>query len=126
LKIAPPLLGVLVLAASVTAAPRVEPASPKPSGEGGPNRPPTVRALCQPCAVAAGKTSTVTADAKDPDDKKLIYTWSAPAGSLGKSSARETTWTAPLVEGPVPVSVRVADGKGGLASDVIIIQVTKP
>jgi hypothetical protein len=126
------MLVILVLLSGVAAAPAspkpsgaVGPASPKPSGEGGPNRPPTVRALCAPCAVPAGKTSTVTADAHDPDSKRLTYTWNAPAGSLKKASARQTTWTAPMVEGPVPVTVRAADGKGGIASDVIIIQVTK-
>jgi Big-like domain-containing protein len=92
----------------------------------GPNKPPTVRALCDPCAVPMGKTSTVTADAHDPDGKTLTYTWNAPAGSLKKASDRQTTWTAPAVEGPVPVTVRVADGKGAIASDVIIIQVIKP
>ena len=116
------VLGVVLLLPGLAAAP----ASAKPSGEGGPNRPPTVRARCEPCTVPAGKTSTVTADAHDPEGRKLTYTWNAPAGSLSKASARQTTWTAPLIEGPVPVSVRVADGKGGIASDVIIIQVTKP
>ena len=90
-----------------------------------PNRPPVVRALCNPCSVAIGKTSTVTAEARDPEGKKLTYTWNAPAGAIGKASDRETTWTAPSVEGPVPVSVRVADAKGAIASDVVIIQVTK-
>src|SRR2546421_2732431 len=112
------VLAVLLLLPGVAAGP----ASPKPSGEGGPTRPPTVRALCDPCSVPAGKTSTVTAVAHDPDGKRLTYTWNAPAGSLKKASARQTTWTAPLVEGAVPVAVRVADGKGAIASDVIIIQ----
>ena len=116
------MLGLLVLLPGVAGAP----ASPKPSGAGGPNRPPTVRALCAPCAVPVGKASTVTADARDPEGRKLTYTWSAPGGTLSQASARQTTWTAPLVEGPVPVAVRVADGKGGIASDVIIIQVIKP
>ena len=126
------MLGALLLLpllAAPPASPKLSgedgPASPKPSSEGGPNRPPTVRALCQPCAVPVGKTSTVTADARDPEGKKLTYTWSAPVGSLKQASDRQTIWTAPLVEGPVPVTVRVADGKGALASDVIIIQVTK-
>jgi hypothetical protein len=117
-----PILGIVVLLSSVAAAP----ASPKPSGEGGANRPPTVRALCEPCAVPVGKTATVTAEARDPEGKRLTYTWKAPAGSLKKASDRQTTWTAPMVEGPVPVIVRVADGKGAIASDVIIIQVIKP
>ena len=103
------LVGAVVLASTVAA-----------------NRPPTVRALCDPCAVPVGKSVTVTADARDPERKKLTYTWNAPAGSLKKASERRTTWTAPLVEGPVPVTVRVADSKGAIASDVIIIQVIKP
>ena len=104
----------LVLLLGVAAAPRVAP-----------NRPPTVRARCEPCTVPVGKPSTVTAEARDPEGQRLTYTWNAAAGSLSQASARQATWTAPLIEGPVPVSVRVADGKGAIASDVIIIQVTK-
>src|SRR4051794_34711653 len=38
-----------------------------------PNRPPTVRARCEPCTVEIGKTSTVTGDAQDPDGDTLVY-----------------------------------------------------
>ena len=89
------------------------------------NRPPTVRARCEPCTVYVGKISTVTADAQDPDGDPLTYTWGAPAGSLTSASARQTPWRAPMVEGPVPVFVRVDDGKGASASDVVTIQVIK-
>jgi peptidoglycan-associated lipoprotein len=89
------------------------------------NRPPTVRARCEPCTVYVGKTSTVTAEAQDPDGDPLTYAWRAAAGSLTTASARQTPWTAPMVEGPVPVSVTVTDGKGGSASDVVTIQVIK-
>jgi len=109
---------VLLLGASA-------PALPKPAGEGGPNRPPVVRARCEPCSVVAGQTSTVRAEAQDPDGNRLKYLWSAPAGSLKKASKQETTWTAPMVEGPVFVTVRVDDRKGAIASDVITIQVIK-
>jgi outer membrane protein OmpA-like peptidoglycan-associated protein len=75
--------------------------------------------------VFVGRTSTVTADAQDPDGDALTYAWSAPAGSLTSPSARQTPWTAPMVEGPVPVTVRVSDGKGASASDVVTIQVVR-
>jgi outer membrane protein OmpA-like peptidoglycan-associated protein len=102
--------------------PPVQPTPPAPVAQ---NRPPTVRARCEPCTVYVGKTSTVTADAQDPDGDPLTYVWSAPAGSLTSASARQTPWTAPMVEGPVPVTVRVDDGKGATASDVVTIQVIK-
>ena len=89
------------------------------------NRPPTVRARCEPCTVYVGKTSTVSADGQDPDGDQLTYTWSAPAGTLTNGRAQSTPWTAPMVEGPVPVTVSVSDGKGGTASDVVTIQVIK-
>jgi len=89
------------------------------------NRPPTVHARCEPCTVPMGKTSTLSADAKDPDGDPLTYAWRAPAGMLTTPSTTQTTWTAPMTEGPVPVSVRIDDGKGATASDVITLQVIK-
>jgi hypothetical protein len=89
------------------------------------NHPPSVRARCEPCTVSAGKTSTVTAEGHDQDGDTLTYRWSATAGTLGNLTSRQATWTAPMQEGPVPVAVRVDDGKGGTASDVVTIQVIK-
>ena len=90
------------------------------------NRPPTVRARCEPCTVEVGKTSTVTADAQDPDGDTLTYRWSAPAGRFANQADRQTVWTAPMQEGPVPATVTVDDGKGGTASDSVTIQVIRP
>jgi outer membrane protein OmpA-like peptidoglycan-associated protein len=106
----------------------VPPPPPPPAPAPAPapqNRPPTVRASCQPCTVFVGRPSTVSAEAQDPDGDALTYAWSAPAGSLTNAAARQTPWTAPMVEGPVPVTVRVSDGKGGSASDVVTIQVVR-
>jgi hypothetical protein len=89
------------------------------------NRPPSVRARCEPCTVHAGQTSTVSAEAQDPDGDELTYVWTAPSGALAASTARQSLWIAPMVEGPVPVAVRVDDGKGGTASDVITVTVIK-
>jgi outer membrane protein OmpA-like peptidoglycan-associated protein len=90
------------------------------------NRPPTVDARCEPCTVEVGRTATVTADASDPDGDTLTYKWSAPAGTISNPTARQTPWTAPMQEGPVPFTVTVDDGKGGTASDQVTIQVIRP
>jgi len=89
------------------------------------NHPPRVRALCNPCTVAAGRTVTLNADAQDADGDTLTYAWTAPSGTAAAASSKQTTWTAPSADGPVPITVRVSDGRGGIASDVITITVTK-
>jgi hypothetical protein len=77
--------------------------------------------------VEVGGAITLVADAADPDRDQVTVQWSAAAGTLGDRAARQTGWTAtaPLQEGPVPVTVTVTDGKGGVATDAVTIQVTK-
>lgn len=105
----------------------VAPPPPPPPPPAPPaNRPPTVKARCEPCTVEVGKSSTVTADAQDPDGDTLTYRWSAPSGTFANPGERQTQWTAPNQEGPVPVTVTVDDGKGGTASDNVTIQVVRP
>src|SRR4029078_7161466 len=89
------------------------PPPPPPAPPAPQNQPPTVHARCEPCTVEIGKTSTVTADAQDPDGDKLTYRWTAPAGAFAIASMRQTPWTAPMQEGPVPVTITVDDVKGG-------------
>ena len=43
------------------------PPAPTPPPMTPTNRPPTVKARCEPCIVEVGKSSTVTGDANDPD-----------------------------------------------------------
>jgi outer membrane protein OmpA-like peptidoglycan-associated protein len=103
------------------------PPPPTPPPPAGPqNRPPTVRARCEPCTIEVGRTSTVTADAQDPDGDMLRYRWSVPAGTLANAADRQTVFTAPNREGPVPATVTVDDGRGGTASDTVTIQVVAP
>jgi peptidoglycan-associated lipoprotein len=100
------------------------PAPPAPKAPD--NRPPTVVARCEPCTVEVGRTSTITADATDPDGDSLTYKWSCPAGKLANPADRQTQWTAPMQEGPVQCTVGVSDGKGGTASANVTIQVVRP
>jgi hypothetical protein len=101
------------------------PAATTPSGLTGQNRPPSVRVRCEPCSVHMGRTATVSAAAQDPDGDRLTYAWTTPSGTLANPSGTETLWTAPMLEGPVPVTISVNDGKGGTATDAITMQVTK-
>ncbi len=110
-----------------TYVPPPPPPAPVPAAVPAPqNRPPTVRARCEPCTVEVGQSSTVTADAQDPDGDALTYRWSAPTGTFQNAADRQTRWTAPQQEGAVPVSVAVSDGRGGTASDSVTIQVLRP
>jgi outer membrane protein OmpA-like peptidoglycan-associated protein len=102
------------------------PPPPPPPPPPAANRPPTVRARCEPCTVEIGKTSTVTADATDPDGDALTYRWNAAAGTLTAPSDRQSPWTAPMQEGPVVVTVEVRDSRGAIATDAVTIQVIRP
>src|SRR5215203_2338404 len=102
------------------------PPPPTPAAMTPVNRPPTVKARCEPCIVEVGKSSTVTADANDPDGDALTYRWTTPTGRLANPGDRQTLWTAPMQEGSVPVTVTVDDGKSGTATDTVTIQVIKP
>jgi len=106
-----------------TPPPPPPPPAPPPAPQ---NRAPTVKARCNPCTVEVGKSSTVTADAQDPDGDTLTYKWTAPAGTFANPAERETLWTAPNQEGTVPATVTVDDGKSGTASDSVNIQVVRP
>ena len=87
------------------------------------NRPPTVKASCNPCTVFVGEQSQLTADASDPDGDKLTYQWTVPSGKLDQPTTPRPIWTAPMQVGSVPATVTVNDGRGGTASDTVTLQV---
>jgi outer membrane protein OmpA-like peptidoglycan-associated protein len=102
------------------------PPPPPPTPAAPSNRPPTVKARCEPCVVQVGKSSTVTGDANDPDGDQLVCRWTAPTGKFADQKSRQTIWTAPEQEGSVPVTITCDDGKGGTATDTVTIQVVRP
>jgi outer membrane protein OmpA-like peptidoglycan-associated protein len=106
--------------------PTPPPPPPTPAPVAAANRPPVVRANCDPCRVEVGRTAIVSADAQDPDGDPLTYAWKAGAGSLATASARQSNWTAPNQPGPVQFTVTVNDGKGGTASANVTIEVVAP
>jgi outer membrane protein OmpA-like peptidoglycan-associated protein len=102
------------------------PPPPAPPAAAPANRPPTVTARCEPCTIEVGRTVTVTAAAQDPDGDALTYRWTGPSGTFTNPTDRQTIWTAPQQEGPVQLTVAVADGKGGTANATVTIQVVRP
>lgn len=100
----------------VTAPP---PAPPAPVA----NRQPAIQAQCNPCRIEVGRSVQIRVDGKDPDGDQLLYRWSAKGGTIADTRAAATTWTAETVPGTVPLVVTVEDGRGGVATSTINIEV---
>jgi outer membrane protein OmpA-like peptidoglycan-associated protein len=90
------------------------------------NRPPTARATCDPCTVEVGKISTITAVCSDPDGDTLTYRWVTNSGTIANNTARQTTWTAPMTVGAVPITLTCTDTGGLSANADVTIQVIQP
>jgi outer membrane protein OmpA-like peptidoglycan-associated protein len=109
------------------APPRVEapPPPPPPVAAAPPpaNRPPTVRAQCDPCRVEVGQSATIRATAQDPDGDALSTRWSVAAGTITDSRATTTQWRAETAPGTVVLTVTAEDSRGGTASDKVSIEV---
>jgi peptidoglycan-associated lipoprotein len=95
------------------------PAPPAPVA----NRQPAVQAQCNPCRIEVGRSVQIRVDGKDPDGDQLQYRWSAKGGTIADTRAAATTWTAETVPGTVPLVVTVEDGRGGVATSTINIEV---
>ncbi|MBF8301401.1 MAG: pal 2 [Acidobacteria bacterium] len=107
--------------APVAAAPS-KPAPPAPAA----NRLPTLKAECDPCRVQVGGSVAIRANAQDPDSDTLSYLWSTPAGTTADPRAAATRWTAETVPGVVTLTVTANDGRGGVASSAVKIEVFRP
>jgi len=73
--------------------------------------------------VLVGETSRCTATATDPDGDPVTYLWTAPAGTFNPPNAQNTIWTAPGQPGNVVVTVTASDGRGGMATSMVTLQV---
>jgi len=85
-----------------------------------PNRPPVGSCYADPVQVISdsGNTVLVRADASDPDNDPLTYTWTAPVGTI-EGTGSQVRWNpAGAAVGAYSVTVRVDDGRGGTVSCV--------
>lgn len=72
---------------------------------------PTVSLQAAPVMVRVGQSLMVMASASDidPDDKNLLYTWTATSGYFGENGEPRATFTC-TEAGPVTLTVAVSDG----------------
>ena len=87
------------------------------------NRPPTVRAQCEPCRVEVGQEVTLRATSQDPDGDRVRSVWSSPLGAIADARAATTQWRAATSPGKVVLTVTADDDRGGTVSDSVTIEV---
>jgi hypothetical protein len=83
-----------------------------------PNRPPTASCSADPTHVTDGSGDTVAirADASDPDNDPLTYTWSATGGAIDGTGSQVRWNPAGAALGAYTITARVDDGRGGTTS----------
>jgi outer membrane protein OmpA-like peptidoglycan-associated protein len=122
----PPPAVALVPPPAPEPAPAPAPA-PEPVREPAPapaaNRAPTVRAICNPCSVESGGSVDLRAEGTDPDGDALSFRWATTGGTLADTRAAATTWRAETSPGLITFTVVAEDGRGGVASDMVTVQV---
>jgi hypothetical protein len=83
-----------------------------------PNRPPVASCSATPATVYAGSGDAVEirAEASDPDNDPLTYTWTASGGAVEGTGAQVRWNSSGLAVGSYTVTARVDDGRGGVTS----------
>jgi outer membrane protein OmpA-like peptidoglycan-associated protein len=83
-----------------------------------PNRPPVASCTANPAMVYAGSGDSVmvSADATDPDNDSLTYTWTATGGTVDGAGPQVRWNSTGLATGSYTLTARVDDGRGGIAS----------
>jgi outer membrane protein OmpA-like peptidoglycan-associated protein len=91
-----------------------------------PNRPPTVHCEATPTIVVAGERVTIAATATDPDDDPLTFSFDAQGKMLTAEKSSTIFNTAGLDPGYYTVNCYANDGRGGVATANIDVEVKEP
>ena len=88
-----------------------------------PNRPPVIACSADRTTVTQGDPVTITANASDPDNDPLTYSWNASAGKIDGSDSSVKFRTGDLSPGPYTINGHVDDGRTGTADCSVVVQV---
>jgi len=91
-----------------------------------PNRPPVISCSADRTSVLAGERVNITAQASDPDNDPLTYSWRTSGGQIVGSGASVQLDTSGLAPGRYTVTGRVDDGRGGAADCTVDVDVQPP
>jgi hypothetical protein len=114
-EVSPPLSALELLSVLNSKSPTNRSAGGTP-----PNRPPVASCSANPTHVidGSGETVLVRADASDPDNDPLTYTWTTTGGAI-EGTGSQVRWNpAGVAPGTHSVTARVDDGRGGNVSCV--------
>ena len=102
--------------------PSQPPTDQPPTDEPPVNQPPVVdRLFSEYRKVKRATATTIECSASDPDGDELSYAWSATSGSID-GEGPVISWLAPKESGTYTITVTVADGRGGRATETIDIK----
>jgi hypothetical protein len=89
-----------------------------------PNRNPVINSLAaNPAVVLPLHESNITVGVVEPDGDPLNYSWTCASGSISGVGS-SILWTAPAELGKYPISTTVSDGRNGLVSRSVDIEVS--
>jgi hypothetical protein len=88
--------------------------------------PPTINCSANPSSVNPGDSSTITASAMSPQNRPLVYSYNAAAGSISSTTASATLSTVGAAPGPITVTCGVADDKGHTVEATTSVNVIAP
>lgn len=74
------------------------------------NAPPVIKEIIVPENVFAGDSLELSAEVDDADGDPLTYHWEVSKGELDSDTAEHPTWTVPINEGTINISLTVNDG----------------
>jgi len=88
--------------------------------------PPTISCSSAPSTIKPGESSTITAVAMSPQNRPLIYSYSAAAGTVEGTTTTAAFSSTGAPAGPVGITCKVADDKGHTASGETAVTIVAP